>query len=67
MDWNTWKKNIWKIVVMRVFETVIAMDDAEEFKDKGVFDKEDDQEHIVKDVLVPVLEPVFYIKKEYIV
>ena len=67
MDWNKWKKNIWKIVVMRVFETVIAMDDAEEFKDKGVFDKEDDQEHIVKDVLVPVLEPVFYIKKEYIV
>ena len=49
------------------FETVIDMDDAEEFKDKGVFDKEDDQEHIVKDVLVPVLEPVFYIKKEYIV
>ena len=49
------------------FETVIDMDDAEEFKDKGVFDKEDNQEHIVKDVLVPVLEPVFYIKKEYIV
>ena len=49
------------------FEMVIDMDDAEEFKDKGVFDKEDDQEHIVKDVLVPVLEPVFYIKKEYIV
>ena len=59
MDWNTWKKNIWKIVVMIVFLWI-------RIYDKDSDEEEDAKEHMAKYVEVPVPEPVFYIRQECI-